>query len=213
MSPADPPGSTARDPLLGRDDEMVRARTALERAQAGRPQLLVLLGEPGIGKTRLAEELSAEAREAGALVLFGRSLEGDQEPAYWPWVQILRSYAAEVPPATLADVLGAGADDVAAVVPEIAQRLEASGAVDADAARHRREIEPEQQRFRFFDAVTSSFVAMSRERTVVLVLDDLHWADDSSLRLLEFLAHELPSSRVLVVATCRDARRRAPLGD
>jgi len=196
-----PAPEPARDPLLGREGEMARARESLERSLRGETQLLVLLGEPGIGKTRLAEEIAAEARLAGALVLLGRSLEGDQEPAFWPWVQILRGHAAGAQPGSIASLLGEGAPVVAAVVPEIAARLAAAGV----AAEPRVQMEPEQQRFAFFDAVAGFLAALTRERALVLVLDDLHWADDASLLLLEFLAQELPASRLLVVATCRDA--------
>jgi len=192
----------ARGPLLGREAEMTRMRAMLERALQGQPQFLQLLGEPGIGKTRLAEEVADEAREAGALVLFGRSLEGDQEPAFWPWAQILRSYAAGTDPATLAKALGSGAADIAAVVPAIAERLPASALEGEDL---RSKLEPEQQRFRLFEAVARCFEGLTRDRPLALVLDDLHWADDASLLLLEFLAQELPPSRLLVVATCRDA--------
>lgn len=200
---ADEPAETiSRGPLLGREAELERGRAALDRALQGQPRFLVLLGAPGIGKTRLGEELAAEARRQGALVLMGRGLESDQEPAFWPWVQILRSYSATVESGALGSRLGSGAPDVAAMVPEIAERL--------PEVEPRSGMEPEQGRFAFFDAVTAFLARAAHERPIVLVLDDLHQADEASLLLLEFLAQELPPTRLLVVATCRD-EAQAPI--
>ncbi len=186
-----------RDPLVGREREMERGRAALARALGGQPSFFVLIGDPGIGKTRLAEELAAEASTAGALVLFGRASEGGHQPAFWPWLQILRGYASATDPATLAGLLGRGAADVATVAPDIAERLSLASRAST--------LEPEQARFAFFDAMDRFLVRASRQQPLVLVLDDLHWADEGSLLLLEFLSRELGGARLLLVATSRSA--------
>ena len=85
--------------------------------------MLLLVGEPGIGKTRTTEELATYARMRGAQVLWGRCYEGDGAPAYWPWVQIVRSYALEREPKALASEMGPGAADIADVVSEVRDRL------------------------------------------------------------------------------------------
>jgi DNA-binding winged helix-turn-helix (wHTH) protein/tetratricopeptide (TPR) repeat protein len=188
------------NPLVGRAPEMDRARLLLEQATGGRPQVLLLSGEPGIGKTRLAEEITAEAQAAGGLVLFGRASEGTQQPAYWMWVQILRAFATGVDTRTLDEMRGPHEAALATIVPELGTQ---PGAVQP--AAEASGVDPEIARFGFFDAVASFLSRGARDRLVVLALDDLHWADDASLLLLEFLARELRPARLLIVGTTRDA--------
>src|SRR5262249_12984850 len=169
----------------------------------GEGGVVLLAGEAGIGKTRLAEELAAAGRERGALVLWGRCHEGDPgtpgqsgAPAYWPLVQIIRGYLQQADADAIAAVMGPGATDIAQVVPEVALRLP-----DRPEPPN---LEPEQARFRLFDSVTSFFPRAAAARPLLLILDDLQWADVPSLLLLRFLAREMPPSRLLVVGTYRD---------
>lgn len=182
--------------FLGRSAEMARLRAALDSSTSDRLRVALVVGEPGIGKTRTAEELAAEARDRGAEVVWGRCHERDGAPAYWPWIQLLRSLVQDREPGLLAEQLGSGAAVVAELLPEIREvlpRLESPPALD-----------PEHARFRLFDAITHFFRRAAQSRPLVLVLDDLHWADAPSLLLLQFLARQASDARILVVAGYRD---------
>ena len=191
--------------FVGREQAMAELCAALEDALEGRGRLVFLVGEPGIGKTRTAEELGAIARQRGARVYGGRCYEDDGSPAFWPWVQVLRGCVRDVEPRQLASELGAAAVDVAELVPELRQSLPHLPAPPA--------LPPEQARFRLFDGVTRFLGAVARARPLVVVLDDLHWADKASLLLLQFLAREIRDAHVLLVGTYRDVelRRQHPL--
>ena len=142
---------------------------------AGRGRLFLLVGEPGIGKSRLAEELTSRARARGALVLVGRCWEAGGAPAYWPWVQSLRAYVRRAEPAALRTQLGPGAADVAQLLPELRDVL-----ADLPPAPT---AESEGARFRLFDSLTAFLKSVAVAQPLVLVLDDLHAADEPSLLL------------------------------
>ena len=142
---------------------------------------------------------------SGARVHWGRCREDEGAPAYWPWVQALRAYVRDADPVALAWQLGGGAAEVAQLVPEVAEQL-------GRRARGR-ELEGEEARFRLFDSVTSLLSPPPRDRPMVIVLDDLHWADEPSLLLLKFAARELAGSGLLILGTYRDVElgRHHPL--
>jgi class 3 adenylate cyclase len=171
----------------------------------GRDQELVLVGEPGIGKTRTAEELATYAQLRGAQVLWGRCYEGEGAPAYWPWVQIIRTYVHDREPKTLLSEMGPGAADIAEVVSEVREQLPGLPTPPR--------LEPEEARFRLFDSITTFLKNASNTQPLALIVDDLHWADKPSLLLLQFLARELESSRLLLLGTYRDMElgRQHPL--
>ncbi|MFQ5513206.1 MAG: AAA family ATPase [Myxococcota bacterium] len=191
--------------FVGRDEEVRRLRQGLDESLAGRGGMLLLVGEPGIGKTRTAEELVTYARLRGADVLWGRCYEGEGAPAFWPWVQILRESLGEDDDEGLRDRLGAGASDLVEILPELHSRLP-----DIPPAP---ELDAEAARFRLFDAVARFLLSLARDRPRVIVIDDLHWADESSLLLLRFLAREIRKARVLLLGTYRDVelKRGHPL--
>ena len=110
-------------PFVGREAELAALAVDLDAAAGGRGGVVLLAGEPGVGKTRLAEELAAQATTQGAVVLWGRCWEGEGAPAFWPWVQIVRAYVEAVDPAVLRQDMGAGAADIAQVVPAVHDRL------------------------------------------------------------------------------------------
>jgi DNA-binding CsgD family transcriptional regulator/tetratricopeptide (TPR) repeat protein len=201
------PSPTGETPLVGREQELGELIAGLERAIGGRGQVLLLVGEPGIGKTRTAEELAAVARGRGALVLWGRCFEWEGSPAYWPWIQLMRGYLHDCDPQALRVHLGAGAADIAQIVPEIREHYPDLPDVPP--------LEPEQARFRLFDAITTSFKRASEARPLVLILDDLHWADTPSLLLVRFLASALQSAPILLAGTYRNVEvgRHHPLAD
>src|SRR3954466_4927672 len=216
--PADHPATKAQDAVnrmeslaegvfVGRENEVDRLRTALEDAFEGRGKLMMLVGEPGIGKTRTAQELGTYARVRGARVLVGRSYEGEGAPAYWPWLQMARAYIHDADPETVVTDMGPGVSDIAQVMSDL-QDLIPGLANSASQS-----LEPEQARFRFFDSITTFLKNAALREPLVLFLDDLHWADGPSLRLLQFLARELSDSRLLVIGTYRDVSlgRKHPL--
>lgn len=191
--------------FVGRDEVMQELRSDLDEIFSGRGRVVMLVGEPGIGKTRTAEELAAEARRRGALTADGRCYEGEGIPAFWPWIQILRALVAALPGARLRDQLGAGASDIAPLVPELRDRFPDLPEPDT--------VESEQARFRLFDSVSSFLHRASRARPLVLLLDDLHWADEPTLRLMRFLVREMRDARMLLLGAYRDVelRRQHPL--
>jgi tetratricopeptide (TPR) repeat protein len=185
-----------RSAFVGREPELAELVGGLDEASAGRGRLFLLVGEPGIGKSRLAEELIAQARARGARVLIGRCWEAGGAPAYWPWVQSLRPYVRDTDVESLRSHLREGAVDVARLLPELRDLL-----ADLPSAAP---LESEGARFRLFDSVTAFLKSVAAARPLVLVLDDLHAADEPSLLLLQFVARELGDSRLLVVGAYRD---------
>ena len=161
--------------LAGRDPELAALRRGLAEALGGHGRLVVLSGPPGIGKTRLAEELADSARQAGQRVLWGRAVEDQGAPPLWPWRRILAAAGGASESGMLAgEPESAGADDLTAV------------------------------RFRAAAAAADALIAAAHPAGLLIVLEDLHWADHASLFLLRELAAELPGSRLLVLVTCRD---------
>ncbi len=181
-----PHGPSAGRPFVGRERELATLHAALERALGGAGQVVLVAGEPGIGKTRLADELSATARAAGVAVLWGRSWEGGGAPAFWPWVQILRAWVRDDP--TRLD----------AVPPALRDWLHAAPATPPPDGVH--------ARFALFDATAACLSDAARVRPLLLVLDDLHAADRPSLLLLQFLARTLRDVPLLLVGTYREAQ-------
>ena len=197
--------SLAGGVFVGRQREMGELKGCLEDALSGRGRLVTLVGEPGIGKTRTAQELATYAGLRGAQVLWGRCYEEQGAPPYWPWVQAIRSYVRDIDPEQLRSDMGAGAADIAEVVSDVREQL--------PGLESPHQLEPEQARFRLFDSITAFLKCAARRKPMVLVLDDLHWADHPSLLLLEFVARELANSRVMVIGTYRDMElsRQHPL--
>ena len=183
--------------FVGRQRELGELVAALDDAMSGRGRLVMLVGEPGIGKTRTVQELATIAEQRGAQVLWGKCYEGEGAPPYWPWVQPIRAYIQDRDPEHLSSIMDTGASDIAEIVPQLVQKLpdlKPSPALDS----------PEANRFRLFESVTTFLKSASETQPLVLVLDNLHWADTSSLLLLEFLAPELEESHILILGTYRD---------
>jgi DNA-binding CsgD family transcriptional regulator len=175
--------------LAGRDRELAALREWRAEALAGRGRLVVLTGPPGIGKTRLAEELADGARRDGQRVLWGRAVEERGAPPLWPWRRIL-------------DAVGGGAE-----------RDRLTSERGSDSARS---DDLAAARFRAAAAAADALTTAAATADLLIVLEDLHWADHASLFLLRELAAELPGSRLLVLATCREGAGdpwRAALGD
>jgi DNA-binding SARP family transcriptional activator len=193
---AEPAVETPRSAFVGRERELAELVGGLDHAFAGRGGLFLLVGEPGIGKSRLAEELIAQGRARGARVLVGRCWEAGGAPAYWPWVQSLRPYLRDTDADSLRSQLCGGGADVARLFPELRDLL-----ADLPPAS---QLESEGARFRLFDSMTAFLKSAAATRPLVLVLDDLHAADEPSLLLLQFVARELGESRLLILGAYRD---------
>lgn len=164
--------SSTRLAFVGRSSVLRRLTSRLDGAGRARPQIALVGGEPGIGKTRLAEEMADQALERGALVAWGRSHE-EGMPPLWPWTAVVRSLLG-AEEQSLPDLLG----------------IEESSTGPA---------ESELTRFRIYDRVREVVEQRAGEQPVVIVLDDLQWADTTSLRLLRFIASELSAPGVFII--------------
>jgi DNA-binding CsgD family transcriptional regulator len=187
-------GGLTQGVFVGR--EIAELKAVLEDALLGRGRLVMLVGEPGIGKTRTARELSSYAVQRGAQVSWGRCYEDQGMPPYWPWIQVIRFCLRGREARQLRSEMGVGAANIAEVVPEVKERLP-----DLPPPLS---LDPQESRFRLFDSIATFLARASKTQPLMLVLDNLHWADRSSLLLLEFLVQELPECRLLVVGTYRD---------
>ncbi|HSK53986.1 MAG TPA: BTAD domain-containing putative transcriptional regulator [Jiangellales bacterium] len=184
--------------LVGRVAELAVLQRGLAEAAAGRQTTVLVGGEAGVGKSRLVEEFTERAVADGARVLVGRCVElGEDGLPFAPFVAALRSLLAEAGAEALAEAAGPGRDTLARLLPEV-------GPVGPDSPTGRG---------RLFEVVATLLERLGAEQPVVLVLEDLHWADGSTRDLLRFLVRVLPGARVLVVATYRsdEMRRGHPL--
>jgi len=200
--------ATAR--FVGREHELEALDRLLTRAQDGTGGIAALAGEPGIGKTRTAEIVAERAERHGMCVFWGRCNEEPGAPPYWPWQQLVRSWIASHDEDSIRRALACGVAPLAEIVPDLADRLPEPVRDRAVAAPS---TEVAQARFRLFDAVNTFWQRAEQQCPLLLILDNLHWADASSLRLLEFLAPDLGGSRILLLVTYRDVElsRQHPL--
>jgi tetratricopeptide (TPR) repeat protein len=182
--------------LVGRDGELAELLAGLDDAACGSGRLFLLAGDPGIGKSRLAGEAAARARDRGIKVAWGRCWEAGGAPAYWPWVQALRALVRGLDSEQLRVQLGAGASFVAQIVAEVAEML--------PDVRPPPPMGAEAARFCLFDAVVTFLRNAGAGQPLMLVLDDLHAADAPSILLLRFAARELGEARVMVLGAYRD---------
>jgi tetratricopeptide (TPR) repeat protein len=185
--------------FVGRRGELDRLREYLEKAKEGSRQLVLLEGEPGIGKTRLAMQFMEVCEAEGALALYGRC-DAETLVPYQPFVEALRRYVARAPEQAGAWRAQHGAE-LGRVIPELASAGETPGGPE------------EEERFRLFDAVSEVLNDIARNQPVLLVLDDLHWADKPTLLMLRQMVRAAGESPLLIVATIRDTERPTALVD
>jgi predicted ATPase len=187
--------------LVGRDVEAAQLRAALERAAAGRPAIVVVAGEAGVGKTRLVAELLGQAGELGAVALTGGCLDvGDGVLAYAPMVEALRPLVGMLGQWELERVLGGARGELARLVPEL-------GSPDAG-----RPAEAPLAPTRLFELLLGVLHRLAERGPVLLVVEDVHWADQSTRGLLGFLARNLRAGVALVLTYRSDElHRRHPL--
>jgi len=185
-----------RTPFVGRESERADLRRLLDQPVSGQGALVMIGGEPGVGKTRLAEELAAEARQRGVLALTGHCYEMEGSPPYIPFVEILEAATRVVPPEALREALGDAAGEVAKLMPELRRLFP-----DIPPPL---ELPPEQERRYLFNCMLEFIERASRVQPLLLTMEDLHWGDDSTLLLLQHIAQQLSEMPVLILGTYRD---------
>jgi tetratricopeptide (TPR) repeat protein len=191
-----PARKTYRTPFVGRDAERTEILRLVELAEQGRGGLLLIGGEPGVGRTRLAEELWQDARERGCLSLLGHCYEMEGTPPFIPWVEILEYTSRIAPRDALRELLGDAAPEVAKLVPEL-HRLFPD--IPKPLA-----LPPDQARRYLFNSFQEFLERSSGVQPLFLVIEDLQWADESTLLLLQHLAQHVREERILIVGTYRD---------
>jgi tetratricopeptide (TPR) repeat protein len=187
----------SRGRLIGRASELAEARQLWQRALDGHGHAVLLSGEPGAGKTRLARELTIQAAVDGAVVLTGGCYEYEATTPYLPFVEAFRRFVREEKDdEKLRTVLGDDAPQIAKLAPEIETRL---GPFPA-----RTELAPHEERLLFFDAVVQVFSNLARSKGLLFYADDLHWADRGTLWLLTHLLRQMREERALIVGCYRE---------
>jgi AAA ATPase-like protein len=163
----DPLAFLARTPFVGRAVELARLLKKLDEAHGGRGAMAMLVGEPGIGKSRTCEQFAESARQRAVTVLWGRCYEGEWTPPYNAFGEALSECVRAAKPEELRHALGFGAAPLSWLIPALGQRLpETPEPVPLSA---------DEERFRLFDAVSQFLIAASARSPAVTVLDDLHW--------------------------------------
>ncbi len=186
--------------LVGRQHEVGQLEGALASAASGRGALLLIRGEPGIGKTRLANELAARATSRGVRVVWGRAWEAGGAPAFWPWIEVFRSLLQQ----------STAAERTAMPTTRLAELAQ----IDSELAAHVAgiasppQLEPQQARFRLFDAAAALLTHASSTTPLVIVLDDLHVADAATIEMLQFVARATRNAHIAIAATYRDSEAR-----
>jgi class 3 adenylate cyclase/tetratricopeptide (TPR) repeat protein len=184
-------GALPSSSIVGRDEELASLLSAVDAVAAGSGRLLLLAGEPGVGKTRLAQEATIALRNRGFLIATGRCYEPQQGVAFYPFLEALSAAYRSAPSAIQAKV--------SQTWPHLAQLLPDD--LPADAIAMTRDQFDEQRLYR---AVTGFLHAVSQSIPLALLLDDLHWADQSSVQLLQYLARHTRNDPILLLATYRD---------
>ena len=190
-----PAAPAERTPFVGRDAESTELTRLLDQMLTGQGGLVLLGGEPGVGKTRLARELMATARQRGALCLTGHCYEMEGAAPYVPFVEMIEQSVHLVPQAVRA-AMGEVAPEIAAIVPSLRRTYPDIPPLP--------EVPADQQRRLIFGGFLEYIRRGTQKSPVVYLLDDLHWADESTLQLLQHLAPHLASMRLLIVGTYRD---------
>jgi class 3 adenylate cyclase/tetratricopeptide (TPR) repeat protein len=202
----DPLARLNSTPFVGRDEPLKRLVDSLDAACNGRGSLTMVLGEAGIGKTRLLEEFTDSARERGAVIMRGACYDGAEwQRPYGPFAEAIERYAAQIDASILKEALGDGAWAVGRIAPSVRASAGETGETEA--------LDKEEQRFRLLDAVSQFLIAISRRNPLVLILDDLHWADQGTAAMLRHVAHFVASGPIMLVGAYRDAEigRRHPM--
>ncbi len=198
LEPDQSEGKPLLTPFVGRSREIAALRAGIAEALGGRTQIFILTGEAGIGKTRVAAEIGAQAAAHEMRVVWGKCYEAVGAPPYFPMTQVTRA---------LTD--GLDVQRLCTRMPEIARLLGGTGASFSASSRQSQEEDAERSRFRLSDSFATLLKDSARLHPLFIVLDDLHEADDTTWMMLQFAAREIHDARLMIVATYRDAELRS----
>ena len=188
-----------REAFVDRVHELAELTAGIDGALASEGRLLTVSGEPGVGKSRLARQAAAYAEKRGVRALWGRCWEHGGAPPYWPWVQALRRLIADADPATLSGWLANDAAEIAQIAPELRERL--GGLPEPPSAAL---AQPEKARFRLFDSVASFVRRAAETEPLLIILDDLHAADPTSIMMLVAVSRQIRTMRATIIGTYRE---------
>lgn len=194
--PEDGVGQPRLTRFVGRAEESARLRQLLERAMSGQGSLVLVGGEPGVGKTRLASELAIYAGDRGVRVLTGRAYDTEGMPPYLPLTEALTPHVRSHSPDELRAELNGNAPYVAKLLPELRRLL--------PNIPEPPQMSPEAERYALFEGVSDFLLKIAGGTQLLMFLDDLHWADGGTLLLLQHLTQRLAQAPLLVVGTYRD---------
>ena len=192
--------------LIGRQAELTALRLLIERAKSSKGQVVLLSGEAGIGKSRLVAEAKTDATAQGFLLLQGHCFPTDRSCPYAPLLDLLRSHFASQSIAEIATALQPFAREFAQLIPDLVPPLP-----DAAPTAPLAPPEPEQEKRRLFEALTRWFTALATKQPLLLMIEDVHWSDETSLDFLHYLARRCTASSLLVVLTYRSDEVRPSL--
>jgi class 3 adenylate cyclase/tetratricopeptide (TPR) repeat protein len=193
---ATPLSRLVRGQLVGRDSEATQLQQHWALAQQARGQLVLLSGEPGVGKTRLAQELVGHAQKNGATILRGGCYEYEATTPYLPFVEAFREWTRRQSPEQLRTALGTTAPEIAKLAPEIEAKL---GALAPNPS-----LSPSEERMRLFDNAARFLQRLAADRGLLVFIDDVHWADQGTISMLHYLLRHLRNDRVLFLVAYRE---------
>jgi DNA-binding CsgD family transcriptional regulator len=181
--------------LIGRDAQVAAVRQLLAHAREGNGRVALIVGEAGVGKSRLLRAMIDEARAQGYFVLQGACFEAERSIPYGPLLDLVRLFASSAPPAVVAHVLAPAANDLVSIFPELQPLLP-----DATPTTS---VDPESDRRRLFHVLAQVVTAVARKQPVFLSFEDVHWSDDATLELVFHLARTHASLPVVICLTYR----------
>lgn len=188
--------SSKATPWTGRERELEGLTKHVDAAARGDGTVVLLAGEAGIGKTRIAEEAIGRAVKGGFRPLRAHGLQAETTPPYSYWAEAARQYLRDLPPPALYKLCGNDTAEIVKLLPELAERL---GTVPSASGG-----DPDQDRLRFYEGIATIFQNISKQTPILLFFDDLQWADPSSLRLVQHVARRLQGYRIVLLGAYRD---------
>ena len=181
--------------LVGRELQLAAIHRVLTRVREGNGSVALIVGEAGVGKSRLLRAMTEQARGAGFFLLHGACFEAERSIPYAPLLDLVRLFAGSASPALVAHVLAPAASELVAIFPELRSILpDASPALTVD---------PESDKRRLFHALAQAISLLARKQPVLIAFEDVHWSDDASLELIFHLARSQSANPVIIALTYR----------